>query len=218
MSLDPQPTATAGSAEERAAVVPRVAYFLSSILHPAVALLVAAALLSAGERRSLGLTVLDLGILAAGILPGLAYIFVRTRRGAFSNYHLLLKEERYTVFPILLLGLAGTYVIYHLLDAPSGLVRATLLGLLGGLGASVINRFWKISIHAAVPMGCSALFLPEDPSLALGLAAMALIAGLARLPIKHHSVAQVAGGWLYGFGVTYLLARMLGGYNQLGGG
>jgi len=187
----------------------RAGHFLSVVLHPAVTMFVTAFLLSSYARENFALALVDMGILVAGILPGLIYIFVKSRRGDFTHYQLLLKEERRTVFPILLAGLIGSLAFYAIIHAPASLVRGMLIGIIGGVGAAIISRFWKVSMHAAVAMGCAALFVPISWPTMLAIMALGIVAGTARLLVRHHTPAQVLGGWLYGFGVTLLLLRML---------
>ena len=188
----------------------RVAHLLSYALHPAVLMVGTMVALSACGRGSLALSLLDAAILLAGLLPGLAYIAVKARRGEFSHYHLLLKEERRVVLPLLLLGLLGSLLVFWLSGAPRFVVDGLLIGLLGGIGVTVITRFWKISLHATVSMACAAFCLPVSLPLAGLMALIALLTGLARLPIKHHTPAQVLAGWAYGLGVTGLLLWLLG--------
>jgi membrane-associated phospholipid phosphatase len=54
-------------------------------------------------------------------------------------------------------------------------------------------------------MGCVALLTPLSPPIALSISILAILAGLARLPIHEHTFAQVLAGWLYGFGITTML-------------
>lgn len=189
----------------------RACHQLSFILHPAVLTVLTAILLSGYARRDAALVLVDVAIFIGGILPGLVYLYLKVKRGDFSHYQLLIKEERRTVFPILLTGLAGSFVVYVLMGAPTLLIRGMLLAIVGGAGAAFINRFWKISMHASVAMGCAALFLPVSYSLMLFFIALGLVAGSARLPIKHHTPAQVVVGWLYGFGLTSALLWLMNG-------
>lgn len=193
-------------------IVMRLAHILSYVLHPAVLLLVTMALLSLVQAKSSGRTLLDLGILLLGLLPGLLYIAWKVRRGAVSHPHLLLKEERRVVLPLFLLGFVGSLLLYKLTGAPDFIAEGMAIGLLEGVGLTIITRFWKISLHAAVSMTCAAFLVPLSAALAAGMGTAALIVGWARLPVNHHTVAQVVGGWVYGFGVTLVLLALLTDY------
>jgi membrane-associated phospholipid phosphatase len=189
----------------------QTAHRISLFFHPAVVMILTAILLSNYVRGNPGWVLIDMAILIAGILPGLIYIYVKTKRGDFGHYHLLLKEERRAVFPILIVGLIGSFALYFLIGTPLLMLRGMVAGIVGGVGAAIINRYWKISIHAAVTMGCAALFLPVSIPFMLGFMALGVIVGLARLPIKHHTPGQVIVGWLYGFFFTSALLWLMGG-------
>jgi len=180
------------------------------VLHPAMLMIVTVALISLRTRSSPVWILLDLGILILGLLPGLLYITIKTRKGEFSHYHLLLKEERRIALPLFFAGLLGSFLLYRWTQAPLPMMRGMAIGLLAGLGAILISRFWKISLHAAVAMGCAGLFLPIS-GMTVGLfAVLGLIVGLARLRVHHHTPAQVIVGWIYGFGMGSLSVLWLG--------
>src|SRR5215213_9430175 len=134
-----------------------LAHLLSYVLHPAMLMIVTVALISLRTRSDLTWMILDLGILILGLLPGLLYITIKTRKGEFSHYHLLLKEERRIALPLFFAGLLASFLLYRWTQAPLPMMRGMAIGMLAGLGAILISRFWKISLHAAVAMGCAGL-------------------------------------------------------------
>jgi membrane-associated phospholipid phosphatase len=182
----------------------RLAALLSYVLHPALFMILTVALVSTWTRSSPSWVIADVGILILGLLPGLSYIYIKTRRGHFSHFHLLLKEERHIALPLLFVGVLISFGFYALTQAPAVMMRGMLIALFAGLGVIIISRFWKISLHAAVAMGCAGLFIPISGITAGVFAVLGLIVGLARLRIRHHTAAQVIVGWLYGLGTGSL--------------
>jgi membrane-associated phospholipid phosphatase len=205
----PPPTTNGQNSMPAEGPIQRTAHALGYILHPAVLMVLAILLLSARLRHNALLTLMDMGILVAGLFPGLLYVYVKTRRGDFGHYHLLLKEERRIALPLVFVGLVGSFVLYALTGAPAIMMRCEVVGLVVGAGAMIISRFWKISLHATIAMGCAALFMPISPSILLVMAVVGILVGISRLVVKHHTPAQVIGGWLYGFGVTGILVWLL---------
>jgi hypothetical protein len=182
----------------------RLAQALSYILHPAILMILTVALVSGRMRSHAAWVFIDVVILIAGLFPGLLYIYLKTRRGQFSHFHLLLKEERYVALPMLFIGVLASLGLYALTRAPVLMIRGMIIALLAGLGAIVISRFWKMSLHAAVAMGCAGLFIPVSGLAAGVFAILGLIVGLARVVVRHHTSAQVIVGWIYGLGMGSL--------------
>jgi membrane-associated phospholipid phosphatase len=182
-----------------------LADWLSYLLHPAVMMVVTVLIISRWVRGNWAWAMIDVGILLAGLLPGLVYIFVKARRGQFSHYHLIVKEERRGVLLMLFAGMLASFALYGATAAPAIMLRGMVAGLVTGAGAIGITRFWKISLHATVAMGCAALFLPFSWYVVAAFAICAVVVGVARLAVHHHTLAQVIAGWVYGFGVTAVL-------------
>jgi membrane-associated phospholipid phosphatase len=80
------------------------------------------------------------------------------------------------------------------------------IALLEGVGVTIISRFWKISLHAAIAMGCASLLVSISWRYALVAGALAVLVGISRLIVRHHTPLQVIAGWIYGFVLTRVLA------------
>jgi membrane-associated phospholipid phosphatase len=194
---------------KQSTILYQVATSLSYILHPASIALVTIMFLGICLHQSFYRILFDIIILLAGIFPGLLYIVVKTKKGQFSHYHLLLKSERRIMLPILLLGFILSLLLYIITGSSFRLMQYMLISLTGGIGFIIISLFWKISLHAAVAMGCAALLLSHSPVLAISVAVLGALTGVSRIVVHHHTVAQVTLGWIYGFGVIYWLLRLL---------
>jgi hypothetical protein len=173
-------------------------------------MLATAIALSAGQRDRAALVALDAGILLLGLLPPIAYIAVKVRRGELSHAHLLHREERTWVFLLGIASLSGSMALYRALDCPRAVVDAALVGVAGACGAAAINVAFKISVHAAVAAGCATVLAPTSAGASAAAAVLAVTAGLARIPLGHHTPAQVVAGWAYGGGSAVVLMRWLG--------
>ncbi|KPL83001.1 hypothetical protein [Herpetosiphon geysericola] len=180
----------------------KFATIASYILHPAVLMLATVATYSALVRHSFIAVLIDIGILLLGLLPGLFYIFIQTKRGVFASYHLVIKEQRRVTLILLLVGLLISFLFYRSIGVPAMMTDGMAIALIGGIIIALITWFWKISFHAAVAMGCSALFLVVSIPHMIIFFILALLSGIVRIPVKHHTPMQVLGGWVYGFGIT----------------
>jgi membrane-associated phospholipid phosphatase len=187
----------------------RIATATSYVLHPAILMAGAMFLASLHQRGSLGMALIDTGILLAGLLPGLFYIIYEVKKRAISHYHVLRVSERRIVLPLLMAGIGVSYAVCCLIGAPHYLLVGFACALIAGAGAMLISFWWKISLHAGVPMGCAALLWPINLPAGITFAALAIIVGAARLFQHHHTPAQVISGWIYGFAATAGVMQML---------
>jgi membrane-associated phospholipid phosphatase len=176
----------------------KISNVLSYILHPVLLMVATAMVISIHIRHDIFLMLFDVAIVACGLLPGTVFIYLKKRRGDFGHYHLLLIRERSIVLPILLAGLAAALAVFYLTRAPTGITSSMTIALLGGIGITIISRFWKISLHAAIAMGCAALLLSISVYYALAACILSLLVGVSRLIVRQHTVIQVVAGWMFG--------------------
>jgi membrane-associated phospholipid phosphatase len=183
----------------------KISHAISYILHPAVFMAGTVMVISVHIRHNILLSFRDVILLVSGLLPGLTYIFIKKRRGEFGHYHLLLKKERSIVLPMLLAGLVGSLALAAAIKTSIGIISSIIITILEGVVITVISRFWKISLHAAVAMGCAALLGSISWKYALIACILGILVGISRIVVNHHSPLQVIAGWIYGFGLTKLL-------------
>lgn len=183
----------------------RISSFISYILHPAVLIIVTVIIMSSKFRQNLLYVIFDTGVMTVSLLPGLLYVFFKTKSGEFSHYHLLFLKERNVALPLLFIGLGTAFIFFWAAAAPLIILNSLAIALIVGFGAIIISRFWKISLHAAVAMGCSVLLAPVSINTAIFFGVLAIITGISRIIVKHHTYMQVFTGWLYSLIFTSLL-------------
>jgi hypothetical protein len=173
----------------------RLARAVTEVLAPAVwaaAMPVLIAVHATGSPR----TGLAWGALAAVFSAAIPYGVIRlgVHRGRLTDHHIGRREQRRTP---LLLGLTSVLVglvLLAVLGAPQPLI-AMVVGMFAvGAGVTVVNQFWKLSVHAAVAAGSVAVLV-----LILGLAALAgvgvvALVGWSRVVLRDHTVPQVLAG------------------------
>jgi membrane-associated phospholipid phosphatase len=176
----------------------RIAHAVSILFHPLVLILMLTVLISGQVRSSAILGVRDALILALCLLPGFLYLLVAKRQNQSVRYHRV-------VLPLMLVGLVISFFIYRSIGTPNIALRGLAIALVVGMGATVIDRFWNMSFHASIAMSCAALLIPFSLYQMVVIAIIGIVVGIARLPIKQHTIPQVVAGWLYGFGATAVL-------------
>lgn len=129
-------------------------------------------------------------------------IWLGVRRGQLTDHHIGRREQRRRP---LLLGLASVLVglvVLALLGAPRELIAMVVVMFVVGLGGTIVNHYWKLSVHTAVSAGSTAvLIIVFGPWLWLGAALVALI-GWSRVRLGDHTVPQVLAGTVVGAGLA----------------
>lgn len=181
----------------------RLARFVTEIFAPAVwagVMPIVIALHATGGRTA----GLGWGLLAALFSAVVPYgiIWLGVRRGQLTDHHVGRREQRRRP---LLLGLASVLAglaVLALLGAPRELIALVVVMFAVGLGSTVVNHYWKLSVHAAVSAGSvTVLVIVFGPWLLLGAVVVALI-GWSRVRLADHTPAQVLAGTVTGTGLA----------------
>jgi membrane-associated phospholipid phosphatase len=77
------------------------------------------------------------------------------------------------------------------------------------LVATVINHFWKLSVHASVAAGSTVVLVLAFGPLLLATAVLAAAVGWSRVRLRDHTTWQVVAGTVIGAVVTSLVFAFL---------
>ncbi|MBI4022829.1 hypothetical protein HY375_01545 [Candidatus Berkelbacteria bacterium] len=185
----------------------RLAYLISAVASPFVIfpLLVLGATWGVADTTAEFLTWAGTMLLFTGLIPA-CYVIWGVRVGRITDIHIMVREQRATVFLIFLVSAGLGIITLWLLDAPTTIFLLALVAFANGLVAALITLLWKVSIHSWVYAGAAAAFalLAEAPWgwwLLLGLPLVIW----ARTYRHRHTIAQGVLGGLFGIGLTYAL-------------
>lgn len=148
-----------------------------------------------------GFVALGWGAVAAlfvGVLP-LAFLKLGARSGRWTDHHVTDREKRLVPFLFVICSVAAGIALLIAGSAPRNLV-ALVAGMLAGLAMMlIINRFWKISVHAGTTAGGAVVLGATFGAIgaAVGLT-IALAAGWSRVALRDHTAAQVLVGLVAG--------------------
>lgn len=149
------------------------------------------------------------------ILPVLI-IWLMKRMQIIQSMSLEQKQDRLLPFFISGIFYFTTWYVFNSLNIfpflPLVFIISTVLVLL----ATIINVFWKISVHSMSMGAISAavLFLTMShfiisPWPVYLIFLLAGLVGFARLKLQSHNSAQVYSGFLLGFGVVFILVFLI---------
>lgn len=145
-------------------------------------------------------------------IPALVVLLLK-RIGIVQDLGLNGQKERFIPYVCGIMCLLGTALFMHVKGAPIWLVMFFIGGAAAGIIEVVVNRWWKISVHAAGIAGIVALLvhiLMGDYCAASTqgwLIAAIILAGLlgsARIWLGRHTLGQVLAGYAVGFCSVFL--------------
>lgn len=140
-------------------------------------------------------------------IPAIIVLLLK-RIGVVKDVGLNNREERFIPFLVCILCLVGTAIFMRYKMAPMWLVMFFYGGAAAGVVEVIVNRWWKISVHAAGVAGIVALLLHMlmadycSPATEVWLIISVALAGLlgsARIWLGRHTLMQVLAGYAVGF-------------------
>ena len=134
--------------------------------------------------------------MAVSILPVFLVILYMLRNGKLDNFYIDIRQQRTRIY---LLGcfcalISCITLIY--LKAPLILVAAFTTGLSTALIFTLINLWWKISLHTALVAASATVLVLLYGWMAAGALALVPLTAWARIELESHSLAQAVSGAL----------------------
>ena len=174
-----------------------LARWVSTLAHPFVMTAVLVAV--AAGRQSRASAVHSVLLVALAVIVPVAALMVRqVRRGRWENADASNAAERPVLFLVSMAGLAAALVWLLRYDPASFLIRGLVVIGAFILGAAVLTRWIKLSLHVAfVMLAATALWQIGSP---VGLVLIALVPVVAwsRLVLARHTPREVAAGGALG--------------------
>jgi hypothetical protein len=173
----------------------RVARGLTEVFAPAVLAATLPAVIGMHAGRT-ALTGLAWGLLASLFCAIIPYgmILLGVRRGRLSDHHIGVREQRTGPLSLALLSVLSGLMLLVLLGAPRELVALVIASFVGGAVGTIVNHFWKLSVHAGVAAASAVvLTLVFGPVLLVTAVPVAAV-GWSRVRLRDHTAAQVLAG------------------------
>lgn len=177
----------------------RLARLVTEVFAPSVLVIALPLAIAAHHAPTLWLALAWAGIAAVfGSIVPMAFILRGVRRGALTDHHVRVRDQRPVVLGVCLGSVAlGLGILVGIGAARElvVLVAAEVLALAITLVATL--RWGKVSIHAAVAAGAVAVLAVDYGPALLGLAPLPLLIGWSRVRLGDHTGPEVVHGlWL----------------------
>ena len=189
----------------------QVATLVSNVLNPFLVSLVAILALSlAAASRPAEAIRWSVILAAVCILPVLAAVGYLAHRHQVEGIFTSQRRQRTRVY--LLAGVCaivgGILLVY--LGAPLLLRSAFVAGVVAIAIFTLINLWWKISVHTAFVSALVTILVVLYGVVAAPAVALVLLVGWSRIELRQHSLAQVIGGALLVALVLLVVFRLYG--------
>jgi len=149
--------------------------------------------------------------LSTVFLPIVFFIYKR-KKGEIINRDAVIKEERTDVYRFGIVLFSASYVLSVLLNLNIFIQIYFLNYSISTFGVLLINKKFKISIHAMTPAGISVFLLFINPIIATFVFIIMIAVMWSRLELGVHTMKEVLSGMIYGFCVTLIVTIMVLSY------
>lgn len=189
----------------------RLAKLISSIFNPFLVSFLVIILLAfhdtTGTAEALKWAAISL---ALSVLPVFVVVVYLARQGKLDGILVIPQEQRKGIYVLAaVLGAIGCAVLYFL-GAPELLVATFCAGVVAVVIFMVINMFWKISLHAAFISGSATVLTVIYGMIGALSILLLLLVAWARIELKLHSPAQVAGGAALAAAIVIVTYQLFG--------
>jgi len=173
----------------------RIANLTSTTLNPFLVSLVIIFLLSFGSASgTLDALKWSLILIAISILPVFLTTIYLVRKGRLDGIFTAVRRQRTGIYLLSGFCAAVGYVILLLFEAPLMLRAAFATGLSGMAIFTVINLWWKISLHTAMVTTLATVLVILYGWIAIAGVVLVPLTAWVRIELKQHSLAQVIAG------------------------
>ncbi len=181
--------------EKPSGIKQRIAHLTSNILNPFLICL-ALILLFSFSSTSTTTEALKWVVISAtmSLLPVFLVILYQLRNGKLDTFFINIRQQRTKIYLLGCLCASASCITLIILGAPSLLIAGFTAGVLTAFVFTLINLWWKISLHTAIVAGsATALVLLYGWAASAALALVPLTAW-ARIELEYHSVTQTVSG------------------------
>lgn len=175
----------------------RAARLASILIHPAVVMVIAAAIAAGVTDRGTGLVWQALGVAVAAAVVVMVYSALQARSGRWSHIDASRPNERSQLNRFASWALLGLTAVLALIGTDRGIVVAIGLSALIVFAGHLLRGRLKTSLHVAFAAFATCIVWPHPVAFAALLLAT-LVVAWSRLVLRRHQVSELIVGAVIG--------------------
>jgi membrane-associated phospholipid phosphatase len=187
----------------------KLAKIISIIGHPflTISLFVFVVLfLNSNAKSASFLTFLIIGCI---VIPLVVSMFVKTKKGIYTNFDVSDRKERYSLFSFALPLLFIVTTIVFLTKQPRNICLSLLFASIIVIVSWIVNFFIKSSLHVSLTLFLGFLAIPINTVLGIFFLALSIPVGWSRIILKRHTLKEVITGAAIGLLIGCIMLYFL---------
>jgi membrane-associated phospholipid phosphatase len=128
----------------------------------------------------------------------LAVIAHRVRRGRWSDHDVSDPGQRHSLYPVAIATVGTSTMLAWGVGVAPGVLRGFAVALCLLVGAAVVTRWTKVSLHTMWGAFCVSALVGSDIGIALVFGAFVACVGWSRVVLGRHTLGQVVIGGTMG--------------------
>lgn len=148
-------------------------------------------------------------VLLGVVLPLTLWNLRRVRQGQYTNFDVSDRRQRRSMYPVLLVTMGAVSALGWLTHQPRPLTLGLSVAWALVAAASLINRWFKCSLHAALAFFLGGILIILMGPVGTWALVLAALVGVSRVVLGRHSVGEVVVGAGLGLSAAALTWALL---------
>ena len=133
---------------------------------------------------------------AMGVMPVVIGVIYLLKQGKLDEIFISVREQRTKIYILGTFSASVGCAALVFMNAPEILVAVFATGLSTAIIFTLINLWWKISIHTALMAASATIMVLLYGWIAAAVVALVPLTAWARIELEYHSLAQAVSGAL----------------------
>lgn len=138
-------------------------------------------------------------------VPLISWMYIRTKRGLYTNFDVSIRTQRKSVFVFAVPLLAVVTAIVFATGQPKNLSLGVLFASMLIITSQIVNFYIKSSLHVSLTIYLSFLIMPVNLVIGIIVLLSTAIIGWSRVKLGRHTLKEVFVGMLVGLIISFAM-------------